>query len=109
MRSGRLQYRITLQRLTAAEDSFGAHIETWSDIATVWAEKIEVRGTESFVAQQLVAGIDTKFRIRYRKNLTPLNRLICDGRYYLINALLEIGYREGWEIYATARTEESNN
>ena len=105
MRSGRLDRRLTLQRRTLIENDYGEGVETWNDLATVWAEKIPVRGFERYAAMQTVAEVEERFKIRYRKDLTPLDRVICDGKTYDVLGVIEIGRREGWEIYATARAE----
>lgn len=105
MRSGRLDRRLTLQRKTATENDYGEPVETWTTIATVWAEKIPVRGAERYAAMQTVAEVDTRFKIRYRTDVSPLDRVVCAGITYDVKGVLEIGRREGWEIYATARAE----
>lgn len=106
MRAGRLDRRLILQRKTLIENDFGEPTATWTTIATVWAEKREVRGAERYAASQSVAQIDIKYRIRYRRGLTPLDAFVDeDGRVFDIAAVLEIGRREGLEIHGTARAE----
>lgn len=106
MRAGRLDRRITLQRKTQAENSFGEPVDTWVDMATVWAEKLPLRGSTTFAAQQRIAEADVKWRIRFRQNLTPLDRIIDDeGRPCDVLGVLEIGRRVGLEIYTKGRAE----
>lgn len=106
MRSGRLDRRLILQRKTLTENDFGEPIATWTTIATVWAEKREIRGAERYAANQTVAQADIKYRIRYRRGLTPLDAFIDeDGRMFDIAAVLEIGRREGLELHGIARAE----
>ena len=105
MRSGRLDRRLTLQRKTATENDYGEPVETWTTLATVWAEKIPVRGSERYAAMQTVAEVEERFKIRYRTGLTPLDRVICDGITYDVQGVIEIGRREGWEILARGRAE----
>jgi SPP1 family predicted phage head-tail adaptor len=101
MRAGNRDRLITIQGKTATADSFGEPIEAWVDVDTVWAEKKDLRGTELFAARQEVASVDTRFRILYRTDVTALNRILYEGIYYDIAAVLEIGRREGLEIYAS--------
>jgi SPP1 family predicted phage head-tail adaptor len=54
---------------------------------------------------QTVAEVDTRFKIHYRTDVSPLDRVVCAGTTYDVKGVLEIGRREGWEIYATARAE----
>ena len=96
---------LTLQRKTTTQDTYGEPIETWATIATVWAEKKDLRGSELFAAQQFMAGVETIFKIRYRVGMTPLDRVVCEGETYDVSAVIEIGRREGQEIYCSARTE----
>ena len=103
MRSGRLDRRITLQRKTVVENSYGEPIETWMDLATVWAEHLPAGGVERYAATQMVAEADTRWRIRYRAYLTPIDRLSYAGRTYEVTGVVEIGRREGLEIYSKAR------
>ena len=74
--------------------------------AQVWAERLELRGDERWNAQQVVAGISCKYRIRYRNDVGPLDVLIdSDSREYDIEAALELGRKEGLELLVSARGE----
>jgi len=98
--------RVTLQRATITQNDYGEEISTWTDIATVWAERREIRGAERWQAQQAVATVEVKYIIYYRDGLTPVDRLMdIDGKIYDIHAALEIGRREGLELYCAARAE----
>jgi len=106
MNAGRMDRRITLQRKSSSQDSFGQPIETWADISTVWAEVVPVSGNERFVSQQVIAEADTLFKIRYMSGLTPLDRVVYDGRTYDVKGVIEIGRRrEGMQIAAMTRAE----
>ncbi|HON00634.1 MAG TPA: phage head closure protein [Acidobacteriota bacterium] len=105
MRSGRLDRRIKLQRKTVVENSYGEPIETWVDLATVWAEYLPARSVERYAATQMMAEVDTRWRIRYRTDLTPIDRLSYAGRLYDVTGVVEMGRREGLEIYSKARAE----
>lgn len=100
-----LTERITIQRKTIAENSYGEPIETWVDLATVWAAKRPVRGYKRYLAQQNVAETDTEWIIRYRTDINPCDRLINRERIYDINGVLEIGRRALLEVYTKARAE----
>ena len=71
-----------------------------------WAERLELRGDERWNAQQVVAGMSCKYRIRYRADVGPLNVLIdSDSREYDIEAALELGRKDGIELLCSARAE----
>jgi SPP1 family predicted phage head-tail adaptor len=104
MQPGKLDRRITIQRQTVTQDSYGQDVVTWTDLATVWAEVGAVRGIERFAAMQTVAEVDTRFVIRHR-DVGPKDRISYGGRTYDIKSVIEIGRREALEIHAQARAE----
>lgn len=105
MNAGKMDRQITLQRKYVTENESGEQIETWTDIATVWAQKIDMRGSERFTASQTVAQVDTKFKIWYRRGLTPIDRVLYEGKLYDVGGVLEIGRAVGLELHAKARAE----
>lgn len=102
MRAGRLDRRITIQTGTVSQNALGEYVTTWADDATVWAEAMALRGREYFAAQQVNASVTTKFTIRWRA-LSPLNRILYDGKTYDIEHVVELGRRAALEIFATAK------
>jgi len=102
---GRMDRRIQLQVKVETQDASGEPIESWNALDTVWAEAIPLRGTERFASQQTAAEADTRFKIRYRSDVTVENRIVFDGDNYDITAVMEIGRREALEILATRRAE----
>ncbi|MEC9433876.1 MAG: phage head closure protein [Pseudomonadota bacterium] len=111
MRSGDLDRRVTLQRATSVQDALGEPIQTWADIATVWAKKIESRrqAREAPDAGEARAALTRRtFEIRWSTtvaDLGPLDRLVFEGRIFDILGVSEIGRREGLSIEAVARAE----
>lgn len=101
MRIGALNKRITIQRALQVQNDYGEPVETWVDLATVWAAKTDIRGTERYVARQTMASTDTRFKIRWRRDVQPRCRVLCEGLYYNISGVVELGRREAMEIYAT--------
>jgi SPP1 family predicted phage head-tail adaptor len=106
MRAGKLDRRITIQRLTdTGRDAVNAPIVTWEPIATVWGQKRPMRGDERFSAHQVAGSAVTTFVIRYRPDVTVNDRIMCEGLTYDIRDIRELGRREALEIDAVARTE----
>jgi SPP1 family predicted phage head-tail adaptor len=106
MRAGALDRRVTLRHATISKDEYNADVETWSDIATVWASKADISDAERVRAQQTGASITTRFQIRYSTAvaaLTTRDQLECDGRLYQVANIKELGRRSGLEITATAK------
>lgn len=108
MKAGRLDRRITLQRKSATQNSYGEEVAAWADLATVWAEVVPSAGREAFVAQQFAGFINATFRVRWSsltRSITDLDRISFDGRIYNITEVREIGRREGLEFVAYTRGE----
>jgi len=100
MQIGRLDRRIVIEKNTPVKDSHADPEPSWSTLATVWAEKVPLRGTERFQSQQTLAQADFRFRIRYRSDVTPKHRIRIGTEIYDIISVLEIARKHGTEIIA---------
>lgn len=108
MRSGQLDKSIIIQAKTATQDASGQEVETWTKIhtgATLPAAVISKPGGESFGAEQVIAFGYRMFKIRYRADVTVLNRIVYNGRNYDVLDVREVSRRDGLEIDAKARAE----
>jgi len=106
MDPGRMDRRIIFQKKILETNSLGEKVEVRrEDLFEVWAEAIPIRGREYFEAKQLIANFDMKFRVYYRKEITPLIGILFEGRTYDIQSVAELGRREYLEILAVARAE----
>lgn len=103
MKSGRLDRRITIEQYTVTRDSYGGEPKSWSTWATVWAEKRDKKGREYLEQSGEHTERETVFKIRYQDGLSTDMRILCDGRYYDIIGLAELGRREGWEVITEAQ------
>ena len=74
--------------------------------ATVWAERLELRGTERWNAQQVVASVSCKYRVRYRDDITAQCMLVDDAdREYDIQPPIELGRKDGIELVCSVRSD----
>lgn len=107
MRAGKLDRRIIIERASVTALPSGEPVESWSPIATVWAQARPVRGDERFAARQLVGTAVMTFHMRYRADLalTVKDRIIYDGKTWDILDIREIGRRVVMEIDAKARAD----
>jgi SPP1 family predicted phage head-tail adaptor len=108
MDAGEFDRRIILRRATTTADEFNEPVETWADLATVWAKATPVMDGERTAAGQTLATKQYRFVIRYSSttaSLDPRDRLMFDGREYDINGVKELTRRELLEITATAKAE----
>jgi SPP1 family predicted phage head-tail adaptor len=106
MRAGKLDRRLTIQRATIVlTPPFNEPVETWVDVATVWAQQRPNRGAERFSAQEINGEAVMTFHIRYRSDVTVKDRIRYEGRTWNILDVREVGRRVVTEIDAVAREE----
>lgn len=109
MRPETFDRTVTLERFTSTQDEgSGEEIRTWAAVATVQASKRDVSDGERIASAEVASTITTRFQVRWDSaysDLNPKDRLTCEGRIYNIEAVKEIGRRDGMEISASARSD----
>ena len=90
---GKLRERVTVQQSSAARNSFGEAVLSWSDFATVWASVEGVSAREALAAGQQDVTITHRVRLRYLPGLTQRDRFSWRSRTLNIVSLLEYGNR----------------
>ena len=101
MRAGMMDRRIVIDQDTATTpNTHGEIVPSWSTLATVWAYRKPLKGSEKQQSQQELAQAEYMFRIRHRTDVTPEMRINYDGAYYDIIAVFEISRKHGTEIFA---------
>jgi len=85
MNPGRLNKRITLQRLKTVKVN-GIATKQWEDVATVWASIEPLRGREYFAATAVNAEVTTRVKIRYRSGVTADMRGLYGSRVFDIKS-----------------------
>jgi SPP1 family predicted phage head-tail adaptor len=104
--AGSLDRRISIQRMTLAENDFGEMVETWVPLQADLPANVEpVQAWERLQASEIAAGVTTRFTVRWGLDLTPKDRIVYDGRVWDISSAREIGRREGQELTAAARAD----
>lgn len=83
-----MDQRVTLQQRSVTKNGIGEEIVTWSDVATIWAEVVPLRGREFFAANQVQQDADIRVRIRDRAGLSVDLRLLWLGQAYDITGLV---------------------
>lgn len=66
MRSGRLRYRVTVQKRVQSQSGSGEVTWVWQDWRTVWADIVQARGAKYAAADQIEAAQDVTLTVRYR-------------------------------------------
>lgn len=89
MRAGELRDRITIQQVAETRSDSGAIVQTWPDVATVWAAIEGLEGREFFAAQELNAQVTSKIAIRYLAGIVPKMRVVFGARTFDIQAVID--------------------
>ena len=93
MEFSKLRHRVTIQEKAAVTDSFGAEINDWMDVCTVWASVEPLKGREFFVAQKENAETTVQIFIRYRSGISADMRILYCDRVFGINAIIDVEER----------------
>ena len=116
MRRGKLDRRVRFLRAVLIDDGY-TEVESWEDDdgprwhgEAVFASKKDVSDGERLRASEVQATITTRFVIRWSDwaaDLSPKDRLFCEGRTYDISGIKEVGERRRWlEITAATRADK---
>ena len=95
MRAGELDRRIVIQSATESQDAAGQPIKTWTNLATVWAKRQDLKGRERFTAQQRLAIRTATYRIRWLSGLEEKMRVLDEGSTYEVVGVAG-ERRQGW-------------
>jgi len=85
--AGVLRNRIRLEQATETRGSAGCVSKSWSTLATVCEQKVDLSGSERFTAQQTSAEVSTRFTIRYRTGLGGKLRVVHDSVTYNVESV----------------------
>jgi len=89
-----LDRRVVLQARTTTRDAVGGRVETWADLATVWASRRVESGRKYFSGEQKTTEQAVVFRIRYRTGLAAFMRISFGGEYFeVVQKPVELGRR----------------
>jgi SPP1 family predicted phage head-tail adaptor len=81
VRLGQMRHRVVLQAASRPQDASGEPVESWSDVATLWAKVEPLSATETYRARQAGAELSHRVTVHYRAGVTPTgNRLKLGDR-----------------------------
>lgn len=89
MQAGHLNRRITLQQRTAGQDATGQPVQTWTDVATVWAGIKAKTGRELDLAKSVQSEVSHTITIRYRTGISAAMRAVLGTRIFNIAAVID--------------------
>lgn len=111
-----LDRRVQFRRASLSDDGFNSSVawdealpETDNHGLLVWASKTDVSDVERWKAGEVAASITARFVVRYSAfaaDITPIDRLVCEGVTYGISGIKEVGRRRFLEITASARADK---
>lgn len=84
--------------MTTSQSASGEAVETWSTLATVWAQRQDQAGNEAFRAGAERAMVGTVYRIRYRSDLKARDRLVDASETYDIESIALFGRNDGLDL-----------
>lgn len=90
--SGNLDRRITIQRATASANSLNEPVESWTDLATVYAMRRDVSDGEKLAGGQVGSMLLCRFTVRSSvtmRTVTPVDRIVHEGAIWAIQGVKE--------------------
>lgn len=88
MQAGKLNRRVTVKELSDAQDAAGQPVQTWADVATVWAHIRHLSGVESIKADADTSVVKASIRIRRMTGIDAGMRVYHGSTVYEIKAVL---------------------
>ena len=87
MKAGELNRQIVIQSRDSGEDAAGQPVDTWTTLATVWANVKGATGMGSIRQSANQDGVAVElnsysFRIRYRTDVDAANRVVFNGQNF---------------------------
>jgi SPP1 family predicted phage head-tail adaptor len=101
---GAMDQRITLQRVTRAQDNIGGTTETWTDLCVVWANVKPLAGREMMDGQRVSPVTRYRAVIWWKGDTngapfyTAADRVVWHGREYGIEGVVPLGRNERMEL-----------
>lgn len=99
MKAGKLDKRLDIEQPITTQDSAGSPVVSWLAVGTVWASIEPIKGREAMTANQNLAIMDTRIKVRAHPLLSSINakwRVKYNGLIYNIVSVahIELGNRE---------------
>lgn len=96
---GQADQRVTLQRFAETADGIGGTTQAWANFAatpSVWAKVTPRVGKEGMEEGRMNASLMATFTIRYRSDVTELDRIIWRGEAWNIRRIMRKSGRNLW-------------
>lgn len=103
MRAGKLRHTIVIERAVTTFDAARTPIELWTEIATLRAELVDLRDTETPREPGASTDAVLTFRTRYHSAIATKDRLRFRQDVHEIVEVRELGRRRDLEIRCVTR------
>lgn len=91
-----LREPLVFQRQTLTSDGKGGQAITWQTLFSTYGEVKPLSGRETMFAMKLEGKVTHRIYIRYRSDLTEVDRVVVRNEPYQIRAVLNIEMRNRW-------------
>ncbi|MFS0736936.1 phage head closure protein [Sphingomonas sp. 1P06PA] len=108
LKSGELDRRLTILKFGTAADSYGDDRPGYTEAATVSAKQRPSPGSERFSSAQTGAIAPMVFTVRWSsltEDISPKDRVRCDGVEYDVRSVSPLGRRVALEIIGDRRAD----
>ena len=82
--TGKLNRRLTFQRLEAKEDEMGQDKSSWQDYKTVWGSVKPYKSSEYNFMGKLKPEVSHRIYVRFRNDITADMRILYQGHMFSI-------------------------
>ena len=91
-----LRHRLTLEELVRVSDEGGGFTESWTELATLFADLRPTAGGERVESDRLTGTVTHEVALRYRAGVAPATRLRMATRLFHILAVIDVDERRRW-------------
>ena len=91
---GNLRYKVDLQGPTRTSDGAGGYTESFSNIASIYADIRPQNALETYRQGQVQEKVTHKITIRYRSNISTNNIIKYESRTFNIKGIKNINERD---------------
>jgi len=93
--AGNLRHVINIQNLVAVKASYGSDKKSWQNFLTLRAGVKYLNGSKGIDNNEIFTQYGVEFITYFRDGILPNMRILFGSKTYKINAIAEIGIKEG--------------
>ncbi|MGO4185207.1 phage head closure protein [Paenibacillus sp. TAF43_2] len=86
----KLRHKITIKKRQPPQDEYGASLNEWVTVKTIWSSKEPLLGREYFAAEAAQSLVEVKFRCRFTKGIENEMRVYHGSDVYDILSVIDV-------------------